>query len=170
MTLINDRKEEMNMKKGLVATVASIIGMAVGAGVSSKLAGKTISAKAEKIEKFKNYYGMLNQWLLIRQEGKTLQEYLIRNNYKKIAIYGMGEMGNRLNDELKDSGVKVEYAVDKDAAGVYSELNVVDPEEEFAEVDAIIVTATFAYESIREILERKVDFPIISLEDVVFEV
>ena len=64
----------------------------------------------------------------------------------------------------------MKYAVDKNAASTYSELELIEPEDDFAPVDVIVVTATFAFSEIEEELSERVDFPIISLEDVVYEV
>lgn len=158
------------MKKGLLTGVSLLTGAIAGAVAMNKLKEQAVDAKAEKIEKFKGYYNMLNQWLVLKQEGKSLTEYFVNNNYKSIAIYGMGEMGNRLYDELKNSEIEVKYAIDKNAAGTYSEVDVIEKDEDFPEVDAIVVAATFAFEAIQEELNEKVDWPIISLEDVVYEI
>ena len=112
----------------------------------------------------------LNQWLLLKQEGKSLAKYFSDNEYKTIAIYGMGEMGNRLYDELKGTDITVKYAIDKEMSSIYSELEVMDPQETLEEVDAIIVSAIFAFDEIEEELSKKVSCPVISLDDVVFEV
>lgn len=158
------------MKKGTVAVLSTIIGAAAGAMGSGYFSGKKVEQKAEKVDKFKGYYNMLNQWLILKQEGKNLSEYFKDNGYKTIAIYGMGEMGNRLYDELKGSDIKIKYAVDKDAASTYSELDVIEKEDDFDTVDVMVVTATFAFAEIEEEISDKVDFPIISLEDVVYEI
>lgn len=161
---------ERKMGKGTIAVFSTLIGAAAGALGVNYLKEKEVEKKKVKVDKFKGYYNMLNQWLILKQEGKCLCEYFKANNYKVIAIYGMGEMGSRLYDELKNSDITVKYAVDKNAASTYSELEVIEPENEFEEVDAIVVTATFAFDEIETELRDKVDFPIISLEDVVYEI
>ena len=159
------------MKKGGVAILGALLGAVAGAAGAGYVGSKQVSKKTVKVDKFKGYYNMLNQWLILKQEGKNLSEYFVTNGYKTIAIYGMGEMGNRLYDELKGSDITVKYAIDKNAASTYSELDVIDPDvAEFEAVDAIIVTATFAFDEIEEMLSEKVECPIVSLEDVVFEV
>ena len=157
------------MKKKTAAVFSMIIGSVAGSAASMTLLGRKAQQKAKKVDKFKGYYNMLNQWLMIKQEGKTLEEYFIYNGYKTIAIYGMGEMGNRLYDELKDSSIQIKYAVDENAAGTYSDIEVIDKDEEYMDVDVIVVTATFAFDDIEEELQKKVTFPIISLDDVVYE-
>ncbi len=158
------------MNKGTVAVLSAIVGAAAGAAGANYLGQKTINEKAGKVDKFKGYYNMLNQWLMLKQEGKSLEKYFIDNGYKTVAIYGMGEMGNRLYDELKNSTeVTVKYAVDQNAASTYAEIDVIDKDDEYEDADVMVVTATFAFDDISEELSEKVEFPIVSLEDVVFE-
>lgn len=158
------------MKKGILVALSTITGAATVAIAMDKLRSKAIEQKAEKIVKFKSYYNMLNQWLILKQEGKTLEEYFIHNGYKTVAIYGMGEMGNRLYDELKDTSVQVEFAIDKNAASTYSELEVLGSDDTFPEIDAIIVSAIFAFDEVEKELNGKVNCPVISLEDIVYEI
>ena len=149
------------MKKGTIAVLSALLGTIVGAAGSAYFGIKQVEKKEEKVDKFKGYYNMLNQWLMLKQEGKS---------YHTIAIYGMGEMGNRLYDELKGTDIVVKYAVDKNADSTYSELEVIDPEDDFETVDVMIVTATFAFDEIESKLSNKVGFPIVSLEDAVYEI
>lgn len=160
------------MNKGMTAILSTVFGAAAGALTVSKVKSKAIEMKTGKVDKFKAYYNMLNQWLLLKQDGKNLKEYFKNNGYNTIAIYGMGEMGNRLYDELKDSEIQVKYAIDKNADSTYAQIPVKDLEDDLEEVDVIVVTAIFAFEEIEEeILERvNYPYPIISLEDVVYEI
>lgn len=120
-------------------------------------------------DKFKNYYHMLNQWLMIRQNGVSLERYFEENGYQSIAIYGMGEMGRRLYEELKDTDVVIRYAVDKNAEMIDSDLKIISEKEEFEKVDAIIVTATFAFEEIEEEIAKMHMGEVLSLDDIVYE-
>lgn len=156
------------MKKGMVGILGVVIGAVAGVTTVGKIANSQDEKRVKKIDKFRDYYNLLNQWLILKQEGKSLEEYFVNNGYKSIAIYGMGEMGNRLYDELKGTDIEVKYAIDREAVSVYSELEVLELEDDLKEVDAIIVTAIFAFEEIEEDLMTKIDYPIISLDDVVF--
>lgn len=155
------------MKKGVVGILGALVGFTGGVTIGSKLNDKTQIEK--KVEKFKSYYSVLNQWLFIKQHGKSLEEYFVNNQYKSIAIYGMGELGNRLFDELENTSVEVKYVVDKEAMSVYSKVDVRELEEMTDDVDAVVVTAVFAMDDIKPAIEEKVTCPVISLEDVVYE-
>lgn len=158
------------MKKAL----STLLGMAAGAaagGIAAKQASvKKIKKMNEGGAKVHELYMAFDQWLQIRQEGKTLVEYFTKNGYKTVAVYGMKELGERLIDELKGSGVTVSYAIDKNADCIYAEVDVVTPDEELAEVDVIVVTAITYFDEIEEMLCEKVDCPIVSLEDILYEI
>ena len=158
------------MKKGVIAVISTIIGGIAGAAAVGVKSEQIRTKQKARIDKFYGYFHLVNQWLLIKNEGKSLTKYFEDNGYKKIAVYGMGELGNRLLEELKDSDIEIAYAIDRKAEKIYSDLKVVAVEEELAPVDAIIVTPIFMYDEIEELLMDKVNYPIISLEDVVFEV
>ena len=158
------------MKKGLIAAAGAVVGVVAGATAVSKVQASVVESTQDKVDKFKQYYNMLVQWLILKQAGKSLEQYFIDHNYKTIAIYGMGEMGSRLYDELKETSIVVNYGIDQEALGEYSELEVFSKEEDYLDVDAIIVTATFAFDVIEEELRSKVHCPIISLENVVYDI
>lgn len=158
------------MKKRTLTIVSAIAGM-VGGFLGHKYLTKS-KCKCNNIsdtEKFRAYYNMLNQWLYLKGKGRTLETYFIENGYKSIAIYGMGEMGTRLYEELKGSCVEIEYAVDKAAVSEDLEISVVDAQEELDDADAIVVTPIFAFDEIEQELCKKVSCPIISLEEIVYE-
>jgi hypothetical protein len=158
------------MKKGIIGFVSAMLGVATGAVTVGYLKNKVIAERANKVDKFKGYYNLLNQWLIIKNEGLSLEKFFIDKNYKTIAIYGMGEMGNRLYDELKGTSITVKYAIDKNAENTYAEIDVFDLEDTLEEVDAVIVTAIFDFNAIEEKISDIVQCPIVSLEDVVYDI
>lgn len=158
------------MKKVILSGLSSLIGIAAGASIVAKINEKVIIKKEKKIDKFKTYYNVLNQWLIVKGEGKSLVKYFEDNELKSIALYGMGELGNRLYEELKESNVEIKYAIDKEAGSTYSEIIVKSIDEDLEEVDAIIVTAIFDFEEVKNDLTEKVKYPIISLEDIVYAI
>ncbi len=145
------------------------LGFAAGAFFVSKTKNSILKKKDEKINKFRSYYDTLNHWMELRHNEITLEQYFIKNNYKTIAIYGMGEMGNRLCSELKDSSVEIKYAIDKNAESTYSDLKIVAIEDDLEEVDAVVVSATFAFGEVEPLISEKLDCAVISLEEVVFD-
>lgn len=158
------------MKKVIVGIMGVGVGVVAGSFCVLRKKKKSDARLSGKIEKFKGYYYLLNQWLVLKQEGKSLEQYFVDNGYKTLAIYGMGELGNRLYEELKNSKrVKTEYVIDQNTT-TYSEVRMFDMEGTLPDVDVVIVTAIFAFDDIREELIKKLDVPVVSLNDVVYEI
>lgn len=162
------------MKKGSRGVFSALAGIAAGAAAGGVAAGSMSSKKIKQLmdghAKVHELYMAFDQWLRIRQEGKTLVEYFERNNYKTVAIYGMKELGERLYDELAGSGITVKYIIDKNADTIYADVDVVTPDDELEPVDVIVVTAIYYFDEIETMLSEKVDYPVVSLEDVLYEV
>lgn len=167
---MNNFQEEHNMKKGIISILSGIVGAGVGAGVTSKLLGKLLSKQSELADKHLALYMLMNQWVQVKQEGKSLVSYFEANGYKNIAIYGMHFVGQTLCKELEGSSICIKYAIDKNADNVFADFDVITMEDDLAEVDAVIVTPIYYFDEIEEKLEEKVDCPIISIEDILYEV
>lgn len=156
------------MKKGIVSAAMA------GAGIGAVAAGKAMEKKAEKWQQLSDkhlaLFLMMNQWVKVKQEGKNLSEYFGRNNYKNIAIYGMSYAGETLMDELKDSEICVKYGIDRRAGRICEEIDIVTMDDDLPEVDAVVVTAITFFDEIEEELGNKLNCPILSLEDILYEV
>lgn len=155
------------MKKGIISVLSFSAGAAGGLFFGKKTSNASIKEKEKKIDRLRLYYNVLLEWLQKKQDGKNLEDYFIEKEYKTVAIYGMGELGLRLADELKDSSIELKYGIDKNASSVYSDLELKDPDDSFDDVDVIVVTPIFAFDDIENELSSKVNCPIISLEEVV---
>ncbi len=116
-------------------------------------------------QRFETVCGLMR----VSQKGLILNRWFIKNNYKNIAIYGLGEIGRLFFHELqKYPDISVKYGIDKNAANIHiKELDVVDLCSGMEGVDAIIVTATFAFDLIYDELSKKINSPIISLNEII---
>ncbi|HCI25256.1 MAG TPA: hypothetical protein DFK11_12185 [Lachnospiraceae bacterium] len=156
------------MKKSLrVTEVIGALGAILFAYGKDKKNKQEMKHQQEFSKKIVSYYALLNQWLKIKQQGKSLTEYFHKNDIQSIAIYGYKELGERLYDELKGSDIEIKYIIDKNIDYIRAEIDVYSPDESLPQVDAIVVTATYYYDEIEDELNDMGDFLIISLEDVV---
>ena len=122
------------------------------------------------VEKFRRYYELCNQWIKNINDGYHIKQYFIDNKYTKIAVYGMGELGNRLVEALENTPVIVCYGITKNIWDAFAEIDIKElgEEEFFGGVDCIVVTPVHFYEEIAEELKLKSNCNIISLEDVIY--
>lgn len=159
------------MKKGVMVSVLSALaGGVAGAGAVQRVQSKKVSKAKGYADKHLALYLMMNQWVKVKQENKSIAEYLENNGYRQIAIYGMNYVGETLLAELEDTNVKVKYAIDKNADHIYSDVDIISPEDDFDEVDAVIVTPITFFDEIQELILEKLDCPVLSMEDILYEV
>lgn len=160
------------MKKGTLSILSAVLGMTVGIvgtkTIEAKVVDKDTNKYKELSEKHFVILKLFNQWMITKQEGKSIVNYLHNENIKTVAIYGMSYVGERLYNELKGSDIEVKYAIDKNADAIYSELEIITPEDILEEVDAVLVTAVFYFDHIEDMLSEKMMCPILSLEDILY--
>lgn len=113
---------------------------------------------------------LMNQWINLKQDEKKVEEYFIQKNLKRIAIYGMGYVGKRLVKELKRTEIEVVYGIDRNAADIFSEIELVTMDDDLEDVDAVVVTLVDEYDTVCDILSQKVKCPVIAIEDIINEV
>jgi len=92
--------------------------------------------------------GLALKWIKIKQKGYDLAEYFKKNDIQNISIYGMAALGKRLYDELENSGIEVRYLMDKNPKQMDKLLEFISPDQEWLEVDAIIVTVALSEKQI----------------------
>ena len=151
-------------------TIFMLAGMLAGAAIIGRILSKHVKDEQENSDKHLTLYLMMYQWLKIKQQGKCLSTYLESKGYRKIAIYGMSYAGEALARELVGSKVSVIYGIDINADSICENFKVVTPSQLFEEVDAIVVTSVASYTEIKNIIKEKIKCPIISLEDIVYQI
>ena len=53
---------------------------------------------------------------------------------------------------------------------MYADVELLSPDDELPDVDAVIVTPVFFFDEIEEMLASKMDADIVSMEDILYEV
>lgn len=161
--------EKLKKKEIVRLCLATMAGMLLG-GSWKKIYYNLIREEDTRVKRLDSYYDTLSGWLNFKQQGKRLDEYLLQQGYRKIAIYALGEIGIRLYYELKDTEVRVEYAIDQNVDASVEDLKIIRKEDKLPDTDAIIVSIGFVYEDVKKDLESKVSCPVLSLQNLVYEI
>lgn len=156
------------MKKTMIAVLSLLAGATFGVVLGGKAAFEKINEIQSMSEKHFALFKMMNQWVKIKQEGKGMAEYFEKNGFKKIAVYGMSYAGQTLLEELGGTGICVAYGIDKNAGGIFTDVDIVSVDGPFDEVDAVVVTAVTYFDEIEKCLSSIMTCPIISLEDILY--
>ena len=116
----------------------------------------------------------LKRWLENRNKNRTFIDFFHEYKYKNVAIYGAGDLGRLLYDEIKDSDIRVLYFVDRNAEGIGAVegvpvITIRDiPFQE--KVDVLVITPVGNYDEINKILIQSVpQLPTLSLREAVYE-
>lgn len=125
---------------------------------------------SDTVGKAFEFYHILIRWLQLKQEEKRMAKYFEQNEYRTVAVYGMKEIGVLLCNELRQEGIDVRYAIDKNADEIEADIEIVKPTSEMPEVDVIIVTATHYFDSIYIELQKLTAAEIVSITDILWSI
>ncbi len=118
-----------------------------------------LEKKCDDLIRFSNkhlkLYKTVIKWIGIKQEEKRIDEYIFKQGYRTVAIYGMGYMGECLANELVGGLVEVLYGIDRNAEKISSKIAVYYPADVIEKVDVIINTTTIDNSKIQNYLSIK---------------
>lgn len=162
------------MKKGKLACVFSFIagGLIAGGAVQRKMK-KYLSSSEKRVDKFKGYYNTETQWLKNKNSQKRISDFFKGRENQKIGIYGMGNLGGLLYEDLKAENIETACFIEEYAEGLYvgiDEKKVIGIDKVSDEnLDLIIVTPIFDFDRISNNLKNSdIHAEIISLDEIIF--
>lgn len=145
-----------------LGSVLGVLGMA-------RLCERALLNENKRAERYILNFGVSCDWIGLFQSGDKIIKYFENNNINEIAIYGMGELGKRLYNELENSGINIKYVIDRDNKKWSGNTEIYLPQDDLPEVSAIIVTPILDYEDIKVELNRKLKAEVISLKTIIYE-
>ncbi len=125
---------------------------------------KTIAYYQNKMDRYESYWRVMDKWLSLKEKGKTIKDILIEKNIYTIVIYGVGMLGKHLISDLSDGDVKIICAIDRNNVKHKYQFPVLSIDEEIPMTDAIIVTPSYDYPTIKRQLNKKGMNNVISIE------
>ena len=69
--------------------------------------------KEKKENKWVAYYHVLNNWMKLKENGRSVEQRLKEMGIKSVSIYGMGDIGKQLVKDLENTDIEVKYAIDR---------------------------------------------------------
>ncbi len=158
------------MRKGkfIAGLIAGTIAGAGGTLLYSKTNGLN-KGNSNDCDRLNGYYETLAQWLTNIQNGLHIEDYLKEKGVQTVAIYGMGELGILLYNELKKSSdIQVLYGIDQSGVSAIDDFDVYYPEDDLPDVDLVIVTPISYMDEIVSKLKGTLDCKFASIRDVMY--
>lgn len=122
----------------------------------------------KEVAKFRSYYNTFIQWMLLIQEGKTIADYFEAKD--RIAVYGMGKIGELISCELLKKKRNVVYGIDKNntSKNMKTGLEVYSVEDiSGIEVDYVIISIPYLADEIVPMLYKYKSVKIVTIDEVV---
>ena len=130
---------------------------------------KEFLEREKNVQKYRQFYKLLLCWIKKIQNQKSIIEYLQKQNLNKITVYGYGDVGKLLYNELINTNIVVTEILDKRDIRTENNLVIKKPQDGNRDVDAIIVTAIYYFDEIKKELCQLGYKNIISLQKLVEE-
>lgn len=160
--------------------VIGLIIAGASAGIATYITNKANEYEITKIknsrDKFKSYYDVLTEWFKQEKKGNEISKFFADKKYNKIAVYGAGTLGNLFYSAMGKEESKIQCFIEETGLEIKNyigntDLKIMENEIDFSGVDVVLVSAITYYGSIKKaLLEKGCTCPIISLEDVVYEI
>ena len=120
-------------------------------------------------DKFYEYFQLLNRWMISDYEGKRVADFFHQEKIKRIAVYGMGELANRLTEALEGSGIQILYGIDRDVCCTNARIaEIYYPDDKLPEVDAVVITPFLSADAIKRDLAKTCPYKMISLDHMIY--
>ena len=122
-----------------------------------------------QLERYRYFWKTFDRWMKLLEAGKSIKDFVEKYGYKKIAIYGMGMFAEHIMRELPSGVVTLgidRKVIDNPEIAKKWEIPVINPFDEFPEVDAIIVTVGYDFCNIYHGIKNKTKCDIHSIEEV----
>lgn len=169
MYLEPDKLRGYEMLKAVATVMEKYDGIEPVKHSKGKTVGRELQWERKRGYKFFKMQELFHNWLLLKEQRKSLVDWLKAHNYLNIAVYGIGTVGKHFLTEVANTEINVKYLIDNRKGEITANIPVYDMLDDFSDCDAIIVSVVDEYWEIAQRLKEKVSCPIISLAEIVLE-
>ncbi len=122
--------------------------------------------RLRELDRLKAAAGIYDLWL--EAGAGSVAQVLKRRACHKIAIYGMGKIGLRLYQELRET-FEVVCFIDRNAAYIRTDIPVYTMEEAALQADLVIIALTDKENQICSEVTSRLQLPAINIKDILLE-
>ncbi|WP_052212457.1 glycoside hydrolase family 99-like domain-containing protein [Anaerovibrio lipolyticus] len=116
------------------------------------------------LDRYRSYWRVLDLWVGMLERGDTPVDYLKKQGYSSVAVYGYGMLGKHLVYQLQQEGFNVRYVIDRQVEKNTDGVPLYSLNKNLPLVDAIIVTVLYDYDSIMNDIKRVLDVDVLPVD------
>ena len=155
-----------------------IIGFCLHNKAYSHILEEFIDEQDKQLFRHNAYYSMMSRWIKKLNTDKNIADWLVSKEIHEVIIYGAGELGLILYEQLiKDNRIVIKALCDKNKrTNSFSQfvrniemIDIDDLNSNIAEEKNIIVTPVHVYDEIHKSITRKIKHNVINLNTIIDE-
>lgn len=154
------------MKNKIVVCLTGVLSFGAGFFLGGKMLVNMINDYKTRMQRNLSNMMLFNSWLEFIYSGGSIDQYFHNHGYKKIMIYGNGYIGKRLSQALLGTDIEVVAVMDKEVSSDKEKL-VIEVDSTIPDVDCIVVTPVFFFDTIYDMLMQKTSIPAISMQTII---
>lgn len=154
------------MKKRDRVFMVGAVSFAAGFFFGGKALAGMINDYKKRMERNSLNMQLLNDWMEFLYSGGSVESYFHEHGYKKILIYGNGDIGQRLFQVLEQTDIDVAAIMDKmNSSDFDAESKLIGVDSGIPDIDCVVITPVFYFDEIYRMLREKTEQPVISIEE-----
>ncbi len=146
--------------------ICGMLGAMLGLYGMARLCEKELLKKEERAARNGQSVRTACKWIKMIQSGRKIKDYFDMHGIDSVAVYGMGETGKCLIQELQKAGIGIAYVIDRNPHRTSDEYASYTPEEILPEAQAIIVTPSYDFIEISRNLKVGKETAVICIDDI----
>lgn len=121
------------------------------------------------LQRMQKLFSVANRWLMLEINGENLGKIIEKRGYTSVAVYGMGELGIRIIEDLKmNTSIHVLYGLDRNAERISTYIPVYKLEDIKGKMPDLIIIAAYCKDSsLKDKICDFVDCDVISIEELI---
>lgn len=162
----------MNSKKILIWSNAFSAVLLIYVACNLLMTKQELEREKAGIKRMSGLLALANQIIRANSQGKTISKIIEERETTSVAIYGMGEIGERImEDILLNSPVRLLYGIDIKAAELYMAVPVYTLQQaaEMEKPDLIILTVSGNNDSLKKEIQEKMSCEVMTIGELLCE-
>ena len=154
----------MLIKIFLCGLIMFLLGIITGGMMIFTLLMKKISSINALNEEYNEIMCIQNLWMEKVENGQRITDLLKQKEYSVVAIHGIGMLGVRLLNQIRQTDIEVRYIIGERKDSIYRDIPVKELSPDLEPVDVIIVTSSYYYYEIEKRIKSYLSYEVISIE------
>lgn len=128
-----------------------------------------IAQMSDPVRGRNQYQKIINKWEQLSEHSWDIKTYFTNKGIKKLAIYGMGNLGCKLYDAINSPEIQVVYVVDRESRYLSEVVCIKKTTEELSGIDMLVITVSDEEAELVNYYKDRLDVPVVGISEIVYD-